>query len=376
MRLTSVPIVPLGIGGCQWALSIDRCRFSLPYVQPDAAERKTMQHLNSHQASVSRVPPHIFAVSPPTPPSVVSIGGSRMGLFALAAVCGLLIVGSFNPENSHTFSSVGLAKAATIPVPVMGAVELETYFHKAGYTLENALKNGKVPPYRVDILPSDLAEMQPPSRGRKLFLQIMLPLVVAANHEIAKERWLLVRLTRNCCSMTPDEENMLRGLSERYGVDWEDLHAKPQEELRTSFQDLAVRVDYVPTVIALAQAGIESGWGSSRFAREGQAVFGQWTTSESHGILPERREPDQTHFVKKFPTLYESVRSYMTNLNRNPAYRTLRRIRADLRRKKRRNSLALLEGLRPYAADGEKYIGLLQGIIKRELADVLALEHR
>ena len=129
-------------------------------------------------------------------------------------------------------------------------------------------------------------------------------------------------------------------------------------------------MDIIPTSLALAQAAKESGWGTSRFALEGNAMFGQWTWT-GQGIEPLFKDKSKTHRVLKFPILRASVKSYINNLNTHKSYKKLREKRSDLRSKKTRiGGLKLSETLDNYAETGKEYTKVIAQIIKENrLAD-------
>ena len=128
---------------------------------------------------------------------------------------------------------------------------------------------------------------------------------------------------------------------------------------------LKMRMDIIPVSIALAQAANESGWGTSRFALEGNALFGQWTWSKK-GISPKNKDPNQTHKILQFQILKASVRAYKNNLNTHNAYREFREARAQLRQKNEIiNGLLLTKYLKNYASIGEKYVRILEDIIEK-----------
>ena len=105
--------------------------------------------------------------------------------------------------------------------------------------------------------------------------------------------------------------------------------------------------------------------GTSRFALEGNALFGQWTWSKK-GILPKNQDPNQTHKVMQFQILKASVRAYKNNLNTHNAYKEFRETRAKLRQNnKTLNGLDLTQYLKKYAQIGEKYVAILEDIIKK-----------
>ena len=97
-------------------------------------------------------------------------------------------------------------------------------------------------------------------------------------------------------------------------------------------KELMTRMDIIPTSIALAQSAKESGWGTSRFALEGNAIFGQWTWS-GQGIAPLNRESDKNHKILKFPILRASVKAYQNNLNTHKSYKNFRDKRQNFKRK-------------------------------------------
>jgi Bax protein len=126
------------------------------------------------------------------------------------------------------------------------------------------------------------------------------------------------------------------------------------------------RVDTIPPSLVLAQAANESAWGSSRFAREGNNLFGEWTYKPGTGIIPAGRPAGATYEVRKFSSIYESIRSYMSNLNRNGAYRKLREIREILRDSNQPvTGMSLAQGLAKYSQRGNAYIVEIQAMIRQ-----------
>ena len=124
-----------------------------------------------------------------------------------------------------------------------------------------------------------------------------------------------------------------------------------------------MRMDIIPVSIAIAQAANESGWGTSRFALEGNALFGQWTWSKK-GISPKNKDPNSSHKILQFQILKASVRAYKNNLNTHNAYQEFREVRAQLREdNKKIIGLDLTKYLKNYASIGEKYTKILEGII-------------
>ena len=124
-------------------------------------------------------------------------------------------------------------------------------------------------------------------------------------------------------------------------------------------------MDEIPVSLAIAQAAKETGWGTSRFALEGNALFGQWTWS-GEGIKPAGADDDTTHKVMKFKILKSSVRAYQRNLNTHSSYKDFRLARAELRDNKMKlDSLILSNYLHKYAETGKEYVKILKQIIKQ-----------
>ena len=128
---------------------------------------------------------------------------------------------------------------------------------------------------------------------------------------------------------------------------------------------LKIRIDEIPVSLAIAQAAKETGWGTSRFAQEGNALFGQWTWS-GEGLTPKDSDKKDGHKVMKFNILQASVRAYQRNLNTHSSYQEFRRARAELRdMNKKLDSLILSEHLDKYAETGEKYVDVIKKIIQQ-----------
>ena len=187
---------------------------------------------------------------------------------------------------------------------------------------------------------------------KETFIKIVLPLIVAENERILADKEKLLKVTSK--KFTTDlEKQWLRQKLLEYKVK------------KGKIEELKVRMDIIPTSIALAQAAKESGWGTSRFALEGNAIFGQWTWS-GQGIAPLNRETDKNHKILKFPILRASVKAYQNNLNTHKSYVKFREKRLNLRQKNKRISgLELTDTLKNYAQTGTEYIKILNQIIKQ-----------
>lgn len=198
---------------------------------------------------------------------------------------------------------------------------------------------------------------------KRLFFRGLAPLVLRSNELILRDRERLARgreaLTDG--DLDADEAAWLRRLAERYGVGGEGGAEPTAAVLDTLWR----RVDVIPPSLALAQAAEESGWATSRFAAQGNALFGQWTWGE-HAMRPEnQREGLGDYGVAAFETPLESVLSYMHNLNTHPAYGDLRRIRAQARAEGRDpTGFEVAAGLSRYSERGEEYVESLRTIMR------------
>ena len=189
-------------------------------------------------------------------------------------------------------------------------------------------------------------------KKKNLFIQIILPLILEENNRILIDRKKLFSVL-NKNNNSKKEINWLNRKFKQYGVVNKDIPT------------LKVRMDIIPVSLAIAQAAKETGWGTSRFALEGNALFGQWTWS-GDGIKPAGAENDTTHKVMKFKVLKASVRAYQRNLNTHSSYKEFRQIRAQLRDdNKKLDSLILAEQLKNYAETGKEYTKILKQIIQQ-----------
>lgn len=213
-----------------------------------------------------------------------------------------------------------------------------------------------VPPLFITRLPTDLAAVTDLDRRKRLFVHAVLPSVLLANEFILLQRARLEKIhdeTVNGLVISEQDQIFLRLISKQY-------HANPLD-----FEELLRRVDAVPPSLALAQAAAESGWGTSRFAREGNALFGQWTWQPGAGIVPMHRPEGATHSVKAFGTVFDSVIGYMRNLNQHDAYQRFRLVREDNREAgPPLDGWALAATLTKYSERGAVYTEELQALIE------------
>lgn len=213
-----------------------------------------------------------------------------------------------------------------------------------------------VPPVYLGRFPAKLAGLRDAKQRKAMFIKTVLPLVLRVNDEVrATRRRMLSLIARQRAQgkLSAGERGFLNYLALRYDVAAGD------------FEGLIRRVDVVPASLALAQGAEESGWGTSRFARKGNAVFGQRTFRKGGGLVPLQRAAGQRYEVKAFNNLYTSVRSYVFNLNTHFAYRKFRQKRAAFHRAGQPlDSYALIGALQSYSERGDKYIRTIRVIMR------------
>ena len=225
-------------------------------------------------------------------------------------------------------------------------------FEDLNYDLQGVRAGQKVKPIYLTKLPKDMKTLGNTKVKRELFIKIILPLILDENEKIKADRKKLFKILSKDFN-SPGERVWLKRRFKQYKIDDQDL------------TKLKMRMDIIPVSIAIAQAANESGWGTSRFALEGNALFGQWTYSKN-GISPKNKDPNQSHKVLQFQILKASVRAYKNNLNTHNAYQDFREARAQLRQGDTHiNGLQLTEYLKNYASTGKKYVEILESIIKK-----------
>ena len=225
-------------------------------------------------------------------------------------------------------------------------------FKDVEYDLGKVRSQKLVKPIYFTQFPRDLDALQSTKLKKETFIKIILPLIVAENEKILADRKKLT-IVSNKKYTTDLEKQWIRQKLLEYKVKKGDLN------------ELLIRMDVIPTSIALAQAAKESGWGTSRFALEGNAIFGQWTWS-GQGIAPLDRDSNKKHKILKFPILRASVKAYQNNLNTHKSYLKFREKRSSLRKKNKKIiGLELTDTLNNYAQTGSEYTETLNQIIKQ-----------
>ena len=234
----------------------------------------------------------------------------------------------------------------------LSASTIEQLFKETDYNLKDVRKTKLVKPVKLSLLPNEMKMIESTEKRKNLFIQIILPLIIEENNRIKLNRKKLFSiLNKNHNSNA--EKKWLNEKFKQYGV------------LNKDLSTLKVRMDTVPVSLAIAQAAKETGWGTSRFALEGNALFGQWTWS-GEGIKPADADHNATHKVMKFKILKSSIRAYQRNLNTHSGYKEFRMARAALRDNRRNlDGLILATYLNKYAETGTEYVKIIKQIIKQ-----------
>ena len=227
-------------------------------------------------------------------------------------------------------------------------------FEDTNYNLKDVRTNKIAKPVVIGKLPYELKKIQNVKKRKELFIQIVLPLILEENNKILLDRKKLFAILNKNNNSNSDNE-WLNKKFKQYGISKRDIPT------------LKRRMDIIPPSMAIAQAAKETGWGTSRFALEGNALFGQWTYTNK-GIKPAEAEAGTTHKVMMFNVLKSSVRAYVRNLNTHKSYRKMRYVRAIQRDNEGKiDSLELINYLDKYAETGKEYTVTLIKIIKQNI---------
>jgi Bax protein len=266
---------------------------------------------------------------------------NRFWLLLLACVGG--VPGSLVGQRVSTPASINLHGSASA---------LAQLFDSLGYQLDSVAASNEAPRVFASTLPGDMASMSPVRAKTDLFIRLLLPLALEANERIAAQRDSLLALQEKSGAWSAAESSWVSALANEYRGSADQL------------DQLLARVDVIPVSLALAQGADESAWGTSRFAREGNSLFGQHTHAKGEAGLVAGSGKKNVQ-VAAFPSLLDGVLAYAHNLNSNPAYAELRQVRAQERAQHDiLSGSAVAEGLKSYSARGEDYVHTLQSIIR------------
>jgi len=276
-------------------------------------------------------------------------------------------------SSSTVRATASVADVARIkPVAIYAqrpSIKLHKISAAIGYRLQDVRRHGEVPSIFIRTLPVDLGQIRHADERKRTFIKLALPLILHANDLIRQDRERVVSLhlrTLNGEFISIGDKAWLADKMTQYGVKSLD------------YDELLRRVDVIPPSLALAQSAEESGWGTSRFAREGNALFGQRIWREGAGMVPEKRVAGKKFRVRAFDRLIDGVKSYAGNLNTHFAYDGFRKMRAAMRQSgKQLNGVDLATALRQYSERGDDYIRTIHAIIRvNELTEYDAVRLR
>jgi Bax protein len=284
------------------------------------------------------------------------------GVAAAAVVVAVTVAADFIWPPDHLSELPPLAPQVTSDQRLIVGTpdQLARAFDRAGYDLDAIRKgNATVPYLLLREWPEGFEALRQTDEKKALFKRALLPLILHVNRTFAAQREALLELLRRRQAgdaLSHRERVWLRRLAVLY---------------RTTPDNTATllrRVAPIPPSLAIAQAATETGWGASRFARDGNALFGQWTFDEEEGLRPMQARASARHAVKAYDRLVESAWDYARNLNTNRAYRGLR----DARAAGIADGMRLAGALERYSQRGTAYVGLIRDVIRQN--GLLALD--
>ncbi len=248
-----------------------------------------------------------------------------------------------------------IAGVQLIPIKPPSAEALENIFSSEDYSWP---PQDTVPPYAIENLPYGLATLDKEEK-KTVFFRALLPIVLAENLRIWNQRvFLLQQFGQGALDPQSDAGQEVVAIANQYRVAG-DLNDPTVRET------LLNRVDIVPVALVLAQAAQESGWGTSRFALEGNNLFGIWTWDQNQGSVPVDRPGDANHLVRVYPNIQTSVRAYLHNINIGFAYVDFRNLRAQMRAAgKPLDAFQLAGALNRYSITGDVYIASIRTMIR------------
>ena len=222
--------------------------------------------------------------------------------------------------------------------------------------------NKKISVSDLQKLPSDFnINLLDAKTKKEKFISSILPVVVRQNEEILNNRKKLLAIRDYLVinkTLGNVDQQFLESLASKYNINTVNKHKIDTIEI------LLESVDEIPNSIVLAQAANESGWGTSRFAKEFNALFGEYTFDTDSGVAPISRNEGEKHLIKFFPNIDESIKSYFNNLNTHTAYKKFRSSRRELREiNLELDPMILVKYLKPYAKD-KNYVKNIKSIIK------------
>jgi len=233
-------------------------------------------------------------------------------------------------------------------------ISIINLFEKSGYNLEKVREGEPVAHFFLAKFPQGISELDSIEQRKRIFIQILLPIVLSENEKIITDRRKLVTI--------------INRKSFKKDADWLNEKFQQYKVKNNNPKELLLKMDIIPPSLAIAQAAYESGWGTSRFAIEGNALFGQWSWKENNGMIPEDRGEDEKHEISKFNQIRYAVSAYKNNLNTHPFYEEFRKERARQRAGRLSGSISgmkLIEHVHKYSIRGNDYVLGLKKIIEQ-----------
>ncbi len=285
----------------------------------------------------------------------------NLGIFLISLLLINIAVGFYNNFSkkkdskglsvNYTIQKTKLFETNTSDVTVdyiSESSEMIEIFNKYQFSIDNMLNNKSSNLIIFSSLPEDFMDILPVIERKKLFINTLIPIIYSENLQILNDRKKILDWWRES-----DGENFSRD----FWPQWLFELSEKYESSDSNLGNLLIRVDIIPISLALAQAAIESGWGTSRYSREGNAIFGQYTFDESKGLKPKERNKNDDFFIRKFSNLSESVRSYLKNINTHLAYAEFREERKKLRMSgENLSGYKLVDFLEDYSERKELYL--------------------
>ena len=236
------------------------------------------------------------------------------------------------------------------------ADEMLEIFKKYEFSVDSFLNDESANLIIFSSLPDDFMEIKSVNERKKLFINTLLPIIYSENLKILEDRKKILDWWN---------ESQGENFSRDFWPSWLFELSEKYETSDSNLGNLLIKVDIIPISMALAQAAIESGWGTSRYLREGNAIYGQYTFEKDRGIRPERRESNEKFFIKKFSNLSESTRSYFKNINTHRAYDDFREERKKLRMNGvKLSGVKLVKFLTSYSERRDEYVKDVENIIQ------------
>jgi Bax protein len=233
-------------------------------------------------------------------------------------------------------------------------ISIINLFEKSGYNLEKVREGEPVANFFLAKFPQGISELDSIEQRKRIFIQILLPIVLSENEKIITDRRKFVTI--------------INRKSFKKDADWLNEKFQQYKVKNNNPKELLLKMDIIPPSLAIAQAAYESGWGTSRFAIEGNALFGQWSWKENNGMIPEDRGGDEKHEISKFNQIRYAVSAYKNNLNTHPFYEEFRKERARQRTGRLSGSISgmkLIEHVHKYSIRGNDYVLGLKKIIEQ-----------